>query len=164
MRAGEQLQVLRGHRGSVRCVAVSEDGTRAYSGSDDCSVRSWVLRPALDTNPTAAAASADMTTAPVVVAAASADTVSKVASDDDDGLIRSVIQPPSDSRVRSLVLHGGLLYAALDDGMQLHPAVLVLTRVVPFNRYRLFVFVRFAVQSMALLVQVQRRHPRNCGV
>ena len=40
--AREQVvQVLVGHRGAVRVLALSTDGKLLYSGSNDCTIRTW---------------------------------------------------------------------------------------------------------------------------
>ena len=41
MNTGDIEHVLEGHSGPVRSVAISDDGTRVVSGSDDKSVRIW---------------------------------------------------------------------------------------------------------------------------
>jgi WD40 repeat protein len=40
---GEELSTLRGHADAVRAVAVSADGRRAVSSSDDLTVKVWDL-------------------------------------------------------------------------------------------------------------------------
>ena len=38
---GQVLKVLKGHTGTVKAVAISTDGSKIVSGSDDKTVRVW---------------------------------------------------------------------------------------------------------------------------
>ena len=43
LKAGKEIRTLNGHRGAVRCLALSPDGKRLYSGSLDNTIRVWDL-------------------------------------------------------------------------------------------------------------------------
>jgi WD40 repeat protein/tRNA A-37 threonylcarbamoyl transferase component Bud32 len=43
--SGNELQVLRGHKTAVKCIAYSPDGRKLVSGSDDGAVKIWDLAP-----------------------------------------------------------------------------------------------------------------------